>query len=72
MIIYPFHGGRFYAVDANREDARHTRVEKFLDVLERILYLAQWGVNAIEPLPVVEFQSPYSLGYNGTDLFYKI
>jgi 1,4-alpha-glucan branching enzyme len=27
------------------------------------------GVNAIEPLPIVEFQGPYSLGYNGTDIF---
>jgi hypothetical protein len=26
-------------------------------------------VNAIEPLPVVEYSTPRSLGYNGTDLF---
>jgi 1,4-alpha-glucan branching enzyme len=31
--------------------------------------LASLGFNAIEPLPIVEFAGPYSLGYNGTDLF---
>lgn len=69
LIIYQFHIGRFYAVDASGHDARQHRIGKFLDVLERIPYLAQLGVNAIEPLPIVEFQGPYSLGYNGTDIF---
>ena len=27
------------------------------------------GANAIEPLPVVEFPTQFSMGYNGTDLF---
>ena len=27
------------------------------------------GVNAIEPLPIVEYSTPRSLGYNGSDLF---
>ena len=38
-------------------------------MLDRIEYLSDLGVNAIEPLPVVEFTTPRSLGYNGTDLF---
>ena len=42
---------------------------KFLDVLDRIEYLADLGVNAIEPLPIVEYSTQRSLGYNGTDLF---
>ena len=69
LIIYQFHIGRFYAVDARNQDARQQRVGKFLDVLERIHYLVKLGVTAIEPLPVVEFQGPYSLGYNGSDIF---
>ena len=69
LIIYQFHVGRFYEVDENKHDERQYRVGKFLDVLERIPYLVQLGVNAIEPLPIAEFQGPYSLGYNGTDIF---
>ena len=69
LIIYQFHVGRFYAVNANNQDARQQREGKFLDILERIPYLVQLGINAIEPLPIVEFQGPYSLGYNGTDIF---
>lgn len=69
LVIYQLHIGRFHAVDTAGQDERLQRVGKFLDVLERLPYLAALGVNAIEPLPVVEFQGPYSLGYNGTDLF---
>jgi len=69
LIVYQFHVGRFYAVNASNQDARQQREGKFLDVLERIPYLVELGVNAIEPLPIEEFQGPYSLGYNGTDIF---
>lgn len=69
LVIYEFHIGRFHAVDHNGRDVRDKRVGKFLDVLERIPHLVALGVNAIEPLPIVEFQGPYSLGYNGTDIF---
>ncbi len=48
---------------------RDRRVATFLDVLDRIEYLADLGVNAIEPLPVVEYSTPRSMGYNGSDLF---
>src|SRR5262249_9083249 len=34
-----------------------------------IPYLVDLGVNAIEPLPIVEFATEHSLGYNGTDYF---
>jgi 1,4-alpha-glucan branching enzyme len=34
----------------------------FLDVLSKIDYFAQLGVNAIQPLPIVEFPPEYSLG----------
>jgi len=32
-------------------------------------YLADLGVNAVQPLPLVEFHGPWSLGYNGVDIF---
>jgi len=69
LVIYEFHIGRFYADDNAGHDVRTQRVGKFLDVLDQIPHLVQLGVNAIEPLPIVEFQGPYSMGYNGTDIF---
>ena len=63
LIVYQFHVGTWYGPN------RDGRVAKFLDVLERLEYLVDLGVNAIEPLPVVEYSTPRSLGYNGSDLF---
>jgi len=68
LIIYQFHVGVFYANDGNK-DIRKDRVSKFLDVLDRLEYLAALGVNAVQPLPVVEWQSEHSRGYNDTDFF---
>ena len=69
LMIYQFHIGVFYATDAQGRDIRSGRVSKFLDVVDRIKYLADLGINAIMPLPFVEFQGENSKGYNGTDLF---
>jgi 1,4-alpha-glucan branching enzyme len=69
LIIYQFHVGTFYAVDDAGNDLRPKRVARFLDLLDRIPYFVALGVNAIQPLPVVEFQGEHSLGYNGTDLY---
>ncbi len=63
LIVYQFHVGTYFG--PNREG----RVAKFLDVLDRIEYLADLGVNAIEPLPIVEYSTARSMGYNGSDLF---
>jgi len=63
LIVYQFHVGTFQG--PNREQ----RVAKFLDVLDRLDYLVALGVNAVEPLPIVEFASPRSLGYDGSDIF---
>lgn len=69
LVVYQFHVGVFYARDAQGNDIRAQRVSKFLDAADRIEYLADLGVNALQPLPVVEFQGEWSLGYNGSDLF---
>src|ERR1700692_2134063 len=45
LIIYQLHIGVFYAQRQNI-DIRHNRVSKFLDVVDRIEYLASLGVNA--------------------------
>lgn len=69
LIIYQFHIGTYYAVDAAGADRRSPAGAKFLDVLDRVEYLHALGVNAIQPLPVVEFATEHSLGYNGTDYY---
>lgn len=69
MIIYQFHIGVFYARDEKGNDIRQNRTAKFLDVLSRIEYLADLGVNTLMPLPFTEFHGPTSRGYNETDLF---
>lgn len=69
LIIYQLHVGTFYAADAAGNDLRHGRVAKFLDVLDRVEYLAELGVTAVQLLPIAEFPTAFSLGYNGVDYF---
>lgn len=69
LVVYQFHVGTYYAVGDDGSDRRGARSATFLDVIDRVPYLADLGINAIEPLPVVEFPTSRSLGYNGTDIF---
>ena len=69
LIIYQFHIGVFFAQDSAGTDIRRHRICKILDVVDRIEYFADLGVNAVMPLPFQEYQGENSLGYNGTDLF---
>jgi 1,4-alpha-glucan branching enzyme len=69
LIVYQFHIGVFYAKDDTGKDIRPHRVCKILDVVDRIEYFVDLGVNALMPLPFQEYQGRNSLGYNGTDLF---
>ncbi len=69
LCIYQFHIGVFYAKDAAGNDIRRGRVCTFLDVVDRIAYFADLGINAVMPLPFQEYQGANSRGYNGTDLF---
>jgi 1,4-alpha-glucan branching enzyme len=41
----------------------------FLDVIEKIEYLVALGINVLQPLPVDEFETDPSMGYNGADYF---
>ena len=69
LVVYQLHIGVFRAVDAAGSDRRLGRVSKYLDAIERVHYLADLGVNAIQPLLFVEFWTTSSQGYNGTDIF---
>jgi 1,4-alpha-glucan branching enzyme len=62
MVIYQLHVGAFF---------RHSGVGDgtFLDVVEKIPYIAALGVNVIQLLPVNEFETDNSQGYNGSDYF---
>jgi 1,4-alpha-glucan branching enzyme len=69
LVVYQFHVGVFYARDDQGRDLRPRGPARYLDVLDRVEYLADLGINALQPLPVAEFPGEWSLGYNGTDLF---
>src|SRR5262249_149179 len=68
LIQYQLHIGVYYAVDAEGRDKRRS-IGKFLDLLDRIDYIHDIGVNAVQLLPIQEYPSETSEGYNGLDLF---
>jgi 1,4-alpha-glucan branching enzyme len=63
FVIYQLHVGTFFTPNLPR------KAGTFLDVARKIPHLAGLGVSAIQLLPIQEFQTQYSLGYNGTDYF---
>jgi 1,4-alpha-glucan branching enzyme len=68
LVIYQLHVGAFYRVDAEGRDQR-PNIGRFLDVITRIRYLRELGVNAVQLLPIQEFPYDNSLGYNNLDFF---
>ena len=69
MILYQRHIGTWWAVDRDGNDVRATQGGRFLDVVTRLGYLRDLGVNAIQLLPIQEFATQYSERYNGVDYF---
>lgn len=63
LIIYQLHVGTFYTPNLPR------KAGTFLDVARKIPHLCRLGVSALQLLPIQEFQTNFSLGYNGTDYF---
>ena len=68
VIIYQLHVGVFWAVDERGADRRRA-YGRFLDVLERIVYLRDLGVTTIQLLPIQEYDQDFGLGYSGLDYF---
>jgi len=62
MIIYQLHVGT-YAV------RRAGVASTFLDVALKIPYLADLGINVLQPLPIDEQEANPNMGYGGADLF---
>jgi 1,4-alpha-glucan branching enzyme len=62
MVIYQLHVGT-YAID------RPGVASTFLDVALKIPYLADLGINVLQPLPIHEQEANPNMGYAGADLF---
>ena len=62
LIIYQLHVGTYDIAPGNSDGC-------FFDIIQRVPYLADLGVTAIELLPIQEFPTTFSMGYNGTDLY---
>ena len=62
LVIYEMHVGTF-------NDAPGTGPGTFEEILPKLPYLRDLGINAIEIMPVAEFPMDYSWGYNPADPF---
>lgn len=69
LIIYQLHVGTFWAQDETGRDVRAELGGTFLDVAEKLGHLRSLGVNAVQLLPIQEFETAFSMGYNGVDYF---
>ncbi len=69
LVLYQLHVGTWWAVDPAGTDVRASRGGRFLDVAARLGYLRRLGVNAIQLLPIQEYATRFSEGYNGVDYF---
>ena len=63
FVLYQLHVGTFFTPNLPQKGGT------FLDVACKLPYLAELGVTALQLLPIQEFQTSFSLGYNGTDYF---
>jgi 1,4-alpha-glucan branching enzyme len=62
MIVYQLHVGTFAI-------AKPGVPSNFLDVALKIPYLADLGINVLQPLPIDEQEANPNMGYGGADLF---
>ena len=62
MIVYQLHVGTFAI-------AKPGVCSNFLDVALKIPYLADLGINVLQPLPIDEQEANPNMGYGGADLF---
>ncbi|MDP9053028.1 MAG: alpha-amylase family glycosyl hydrolase [Acidobacteriota bacterium] len=62
LILYQLHVGTYFVTPGDKDGG-------FLDVIGRVPYLSALGVTAVQLMPVQEFMTQFSLGYNGVDYF---
>jgi 1,4-alpha-glucan branching enzyme len=63
FVLYQLHVGTFFTPNVPQKGGT------FLDVARKVPHLAELGVTAVQLMPIQEFQTQFSLGYNGTDYF---
>ncbi len=68
LIIYELHVGDFSGGPGD-EPGGKKRKGRFVDVIDKLDYLAELGINAIELMPCKEFPGERSWGYNVRSLF---
>jgi len=64
LVIYEMHIGTF-----NRQGLNEGEVGTFYSAVDRLDYLKELGINAIELMPVMEFSGDNSWGYNPSHPF---
>ena len=64
LVIYEMHVGDFA-----REANNHESGGRFTDVVDKLDYLVELGVNAIELMPIMEYPLDHSWGYNTRHFF---
>ena len=62
LVIYELHVGTFNVPEAGKPGT-------FLDVIARLDYLRDLGINCLEIMPATEFPGAYSWGYNPSNPF---
>jgi len=62
FVIYQLHVGVFYAPNLPLKGT-------FLDVVSKIPYLSDLGVTVIQLLPIQEYDTQFSMGYNNVDFY---
>jgi 1,4-alpha-glucan branching enzyme len=62
FVIYQLHVGVYNPLSPPNDGT-------FLDVAAKIPYLSVLGITAIQLLPIQEFETQFSMGYNGVDYF---
>jgi 1,4-alpha-glucan branching enzyme len=63
FVIYQLHVGAYHTPHFP------PKTGTFLDVVDKIPYLADLGVTVLQLMPIQEFPGNFSLGYNGTDYY---
>jgi 1,4-alpha-glucan branching enzyme len=63
FVIYQLHVGTYFTPNLPSKGGT------FLDVARKIPHLSELGITAVQLMPIQEFQTSFSLGYNGTDYF---
>jgi 1,4-alpha-glucan branching enzyme len=62
LVIYEMHVGTFHVIEEGRSGTLDSAIEK-------MPYLQELGINAVEVLPIMEFGGDFSWGYNPSHPF---